>query len=133
MYGMSTAKDRKYYYGVKRVLCGDKSQSELTLISPPPGTCLTLSLEPTFGLAFSLNSVLIVSIFLSPPPVLLEVPFLFGSGSGVFKTKRFLEVLRDFVDLFEGVVLGGRDAVDFSGLEETDVGVLTGELGEPGP
>ncbi|KAI9580558.1 hypothetical protein GQX74_012639 [Glossina fuscipes] len=104
-------------------------------MSPPPGTCLTLSLEPTFGLAFSLNSVLIVSIFLSPPPGLTQlkiiVPFLFGSGSGVFKTKRFLEVLRDFVDLFDGVVLGGRDAADFSGLEETDVGVLTGELGEP--
>ncbi|CAD6235669.1 GSCOCG00007961001-RA-CDS, partial [Cotesia congregata] len=35
---------------------------------PPPGTCLALSLEPTFGLALSLKSTLIVSIFLSPPP-----------------------------------------------------------------
>ena len=40
----------------------------LTLISPPPGAYLTLSLEPTFGLALSLKSALIVSIFLSPPP-----------------------------------------------------------------
>lgn len=39
-----------------------------TFTSPPPGAYFTLSFEPTFGLAFSLNSVLIDSIFLSPPP-----------------------------------------------------------------
>lgn len=60
-------------------------------------------------------------------------PFLAGSGSGVFNAKRFREVLRDFVDLVDGVVLGGRDVADFSGLDDTEVGVLAGELGVPGP
>lgn len=38
-----------------------------TLTSPPPGTCLMLSLDPIFGFAFSLKSNLTDSIFLSPP------------------------------------------------------------------
>lgn len=42
--------------------------TRLTLISPPPGVCLMLSLDPTFGLALSLKSSLTDSIFLSPPP-----------------------------------------------------------------
>lgn len=61
-------------------------------------------------------------------------PFLTGSGSGVFNSRRLREVLRDFEDLLDGVVLGGREAVaDFSGFEDTEVGVFAGELGEPGP
>ena len=61
------------------------------------------------------------------------LPFLTGSGSGVFNSKRLREVLRDFEDLLDGVVLGGRDVADFSGFDDTEVGVLAGELGEPGP
>lgn len=40
----------------------------ITLIAPPPGVCLMLSLDPIFGFALSLKSSLTVSIFLSPPP-----------------------------------------------------------------
>lgn len=36
-------------------------------MSPPPGTCFKLAVDPTLGLAFSLKSNLTVSIFLSPP------------------------------------------------------------------
>lgn len=64
------------------------------------------------------------------------MPFLTGSGSGVFNSKRLREVLRDFEDLLDGVVLGGREVVDvadFSGFDDTEVGVLAGELGVPGP
>lgn len=61
-------------------------------------------------------------------------PFFTGSGSGVLRSKRFLEALRDLgADLFEGVALGGRDVPDLSGFDEVDVGVFTGELGELGP
>lgn len=45
----------------------------LTLISPPPGICLILSLDPTFDLARSLKSNLTDSIFLSPPFGLWDV------------------------------------------------------------
>ena len=39
------------------------TKHKLTLISPPPGTCFTLSMEPTLDLAESLKSIFCVSIW----------------------------------------------------------------------
>lgn len=41
---------------------------DLTLMFPPPGEWLTLSMEPTFDWAFTLKFTLWDSIFTSPPP-----------------------------------------------------------------
>lgn len=58
----------------------------------------------------------------------MEIPFLADSGSGVLRASLDLEALRDLLDLFDGVALGGLEMPEV-GL----VGVLAGELGDVGP
>jgi len=52
----------------------------------------------------------------------LNLPFFGASGSGVFNNILFLDALRDLLDLFDGVVLGGLETPDRSAFDELDVG-----------